>query len=62
MKLTRQIWLFKIAGSMAFQEGAKKAKPVLLEPMMDVDVVLPEEYLGDVMNDIRTRPRHDQRH
>jgi elongation factor G len=46
---------FKIAGSMAFQEGCRKAKPVLLEPMMDVEVVLPEEYLGDVMNDLRVR-------
>jgi elongation factor G len=46
---------FKIAGSMAFQEGARKAKPVLLEPIMDVEVVLPNEYLGDVMNDIRSR-------
>jgi elongation factor G len=46
---------FKIAGSMAFQEGCRKAKPVLLEPMMDVEVVLPEEYLGDVMNDLRIR-------
>ena len=44
---------FKIAGSMAFQEGCRKAKPVLLEPIMDVEVVLPEEYLGDVMNDLR---------
>ncbi len=46
---------FKIAGSMAFQEGCRKAKPVLLEPVMDVEVVLPEEYLGDVMNDLRSR-------
>ena len=46
---------FKIAGSMAFQEGCRKAKPVLLEPIMDVEVVLPEEYLGDVMNDLRLR-------
>ena len=40
---------------MAFQEGCRKAKPVLLEPIMDVEVVLPEEYLGDVMNDLRIR-------
>jgi len=46
---------FKIAGSIAFQEGCRKAKPVLLEPIMDVEVVLPEEYLGDVMNDLRVR-------
>ncbi len=46
---------FKIAGSMAFQEGCRKASPVLLEPIMSVEVVLPEEYLGDVMNDLRLR-------
>jgi elongation factor G len=46
---------FKIAGSMAFQEGAKKAGPVLLEPIMGVEVVTPEEYLGDVMGDLNSR-------
>ncbi|MDT0636146.1 elongation factor G [Salinisphaera sp. W335] len=46
---------FKIAGSMAFREGASKAKPVLLEPMMDVEVVTPEEYMGDVMGDLNRR-------
>ncbi len=46
---------FKIAGSMAFQDAAKKGKSVLLEPMMDVEVVLPEEYLGDVMGDLQSR-------
>lgn len=46
---------FKIAGSMAFREGAKKASPVLLEPVMDVDVVTPEEYMGDVMGDLNRR-------
>ena len=46
---------FKIAGSMAFQEGAKKAGPVLLEPVMAVEVVTPEEYLGDVMGDLNSR-------
>ena len=46
---------FKVAGSMAFREGAKKAKPVLLEPIMSVEVVTPEEYLGDVMGDINSR-------
>ncbi|MGH7719266.1 MAG: elongation factor G, partial [Gemmatimonadaceae bacterium] len=40
---------FKIAGSMAFQDAAKKAKPVLLEPVMRVEVVVPKDYLGDVM-------------
>jgi len=46
---------FKIAGSMAFKEGALKAKPVLLEPMMKVEVVSPEEYMGDVMGDLNRR-------
>ena len=46
---------FKIAGSMAFKEGAKKAKPVLLEPVMKVEVVTPEEYMGDVMGDLNRR-------
>ncbi len=46
---------FKVAGSMAFQAGARKAKPVLLEPIMAVEVVTPEDYLGDVMGDINSR-------
>ncbi len=46
---------FKIAGSMAFQAGAKKASPVLLEPIMDVEAVTPEEYSGDVMGDLSRR-------
>lgn len=46
---------FKIAGSMAFKEGMRKADPVLLEPIMMVDVVMPEEYLGDVMGDLSSR-------
>ncbi len=46
---------FKIAGSMAFKEGAKKADPVLLEPIMKVEVVTPEEYMGDVVGDINRR-------
>ena len=46
---------FKIAASMAFREGAKKAKPYLLEPIMDVEVTTPEQYLGDVMGDINSR-------
>ena len=46
---------FKVAGSMAFKEGAKKASPVLLEPVMSVEVVTPEEYLGDVMGDLNSR-------
>jgi len=46
---------FKIAGSMAFKDAAKKAKPVLLEPIMGVEVVTPEEYMGDVMGDLNSR-------
>ncbi len=46
---------FKIAGSMAFREGATKAKPVLLEPMMKVEVVTPEDYMGDVNGDLSRR-------
>ena len=46
---------FKIAGSMGFKEGALKASPVLLEPIMKVEVVTPEEYMGDVMGDLNRR-------
>jgi len=46
---------FKIAGSMAFKEGALKAKPKLLEPIMSVEVVTPEDYMGDVMGDLNRR-------
>jgi elongation factor G len=46
---------FKIAGSMAFKEAAKKAKPVLLEPVMGIEVVTPEEYMGDVIGDLNSR-------
>ena len=46
---------FKIAGSMAFQEGARKAAPILKEPIMDVEVVTPEDYAGDVMGDLSRR-------
>ena len=46
---------FKIAGSMAIQEAAKRAKPVLLEPVMEVEVVTPEEFLGDVIGDLSRR-------
>ncbi|MGH8548556.1 MAG: elongation factor G [Methylococcales bacterium] len=46
---------FKIAGSMCFREGARKAKPVLLEPIMKVEVVTPDDYMGDVVGDINRR-------
>jgi elongation factor G len=46
---------FKIAGSMAIKEGAKKASPVILEPIMKVEVTTPEEYMGDVMGDLNRR-------
>ncbi|MCY6356099.1 elongation factor G [Clostridium sp. ZS2-4] len=46
---------FKIAGSMAFKNGMAKANPVLLEPVMKVEVVVPEEYMGDVIGDINSR-------
>ena len=46
---------FKIAGSMGFREGARQADPVLLEPVMNVEVVTPEEYMGDVMGDLNRR-------
>ncbi|OQY79343.1 MAG: elongation factor G [Ignavibacteriales bacterium UTCHB3] len=46
---------FKVAGSMGFQNAAKKAKPVILEPIVSVEVISPEEYLGDVMGDLNSR-------
>lgn len=46
---------FKIAGQMVFREGAKRAKPVILEPVMDVEVRTPEEYMGDVIGDLNSR-------
>ncbi|MFN8214489.1 MAG: elongation factor G, partial [Candidatus Nanopelagicales bacterium] len=46
---------FKIAGSMAFKEAARKAKPVLLEPMMAVEVTTPEDFMGDVIGDLNSR-------
>ncbi|MBI2615690.1 MAG: elongation factor G [Gemmatimonadetes bacterium] len=46
---------FKIAGSMAFKEAARRARPVLLEPIMDIEVVTPSEYLGEVLGDLNSR-------
>jgi len=46
---------FKIAGSMAFKEGCKRAKSVILEPIMKVEIIVPEEYMGDVIGDINSR-------
>jgi elongation factor G len=46
---------FKIAGSMAFKEAARKASPILLEPIMFVEVVTPEDYMGDVIGDLNSR-------
>jgi elongation factor G len=46
---------FKVAGSIAFKEGARRADPVILEPVMAVEVVTPEEYMGDVMGDLSSR-------
>ncbi|HKW02889.1 MAG TPA: elongation factor G [Vicinamibacterales bacterium] len=51
---------FKFAGSMAFKDAAKKAHPVLLEPVMRVEVVVPEEYMGDVIGDLTSRRGHIQ--
>ena len=48
---------FKIAGSMAFKAAMRKASPVLLEPIMSVEVVVPEEFMGDVIGDIMLAPR-----
>jgi elongation factor G len=49
---------FKIAGSMAYQDAAKKAKPVIKEPIMEVEVVVPEDYMGDVIGDLSSRRGH----
>jgi len=46
---------FKIAGSMAFKDGMEKANPILLEPIMEVEIIVPEEYMGDVMGDLNSR-------
>ena len=46
---------FKVAGSMAFKEAARKCQPVILEPLMAVEVVTPEDYMGDVIGDLNSR-------
>ena len=46
---------FKVAASMAFKDGMRKANPIILEPMIKGEVVTPEEYMGDVMGDINSR-------
>jgi len=46
---------FKVAGSQCFREGSKKAEPVLLEPIMKVEVITPENYMGDVVSDLNRR-------
>ena len=46
---------FKIAGSMAFQEGAKRARPVILEPIMKIQVIMPQEFLGDITGDLSSK-------
>jgi elongation factor G len=51
---------FKIAGSMAFKDAAQKAKPVLLEPVMRVEVVVPEDFMGDIIGDLNSRRGHIQ--
>jgi elongation factor G len=51
---------FKIAGSMSFKDAAKKARPILLEPVMRVEVVVPKDYMGDVMGDLASRRGHIQ--
>jgi elongation factor G len=49
---------FKIAGSMAYQDAARKARPIIKEPIMDVEVVVPEDYMGDVIGDLSSRRGH----
>ena len=46
---------FKIAGSIGFKEAVRRARPVLMEPVMSVEVVVPEEYMGDVIGDLNSR-------
>ena len=59
---TRMKMAFKIAGSMAFKEAARKAKPVLLEPIMAVEVLVPEDYMGTIIGDLNSRRGTYRRH
>ncbi|MCX6010581.1 MAG: elongation factor G, partial [Chloroflexi bacterium] len=49
---------FKMAGSIALKEGARKAKPIILEPIMKLEVVMPAQFLGDVIGDLNSRRGH----
>jgi len=46
---------FKVAGSMAFKKGAVEANPALLEPIMDIEVIVPKEYMGDIIGDLNSK-------
>ncbi|MCK7507503.1 MAG: hypothetical protein MZV70_28000 [Desulfobacterales bacterium] len=48
---------FKIAGSMAFQKGVMDCQPILLEPIVNIDIEVPDEYMGDVIGDLKQPPR-----
>ena len=53
---------FKIAASMGFREAVSRADPVLLEPVMEVEVVMPQEFMGEVIGDLNCAARQDSRH
>jgi len=55
MMLIHQRWHLKLQGSIGFREASQKASPIILEPVMEVEVVTPEEYMGDVMGDLNGR-------
>ena len=50
---------FKIAGSMGFKEGARRANPILLEPLMSIEIITPEEFMGQVISDLNSQERQD---
>ena len=54
-RLTHRKWHLKLQGSIAFKEAMRKADPVLMEPIMKVNVIVPEEYMGDVIGDLNSR-------